>query len=441
MKRWQEAKSRMISAMNGLVYEHPETLTFPIDETTRKRRFDSFCEWVAQETGDELFEFFIMNGVEGFYDNKTIVEFHMYDDETVVPVGMKMGKALQRYFIPVYNAHIIEKIRIEASRLVQENKITGKLCISVHPLDYLSVSENQHNWRSCHALDGEYRSGNLSYMVDTCTVVAYLKSENDTELPRFDPSVPWNNKKWRCLIYLDDHRRICWAGRQYPFSNEGLMDAVVNKLLIPHNFFDKIRLSMFSYRWISQVYKGDITINNDSYYLRSPHICYHGEIQDLHEYIIDDSESMQFNDLLNSSYYTPEMIPYGGIDDVRRNKPMKVGGPVKCICCGDRNIEMSETMRCKQCTLDSGIELDEIGDCECCGERIFMDYDYSYNGRYFCAECFRMHVFTCKHCGEMFYVDDECDALNDNGDVLCTYCRKRSATLGSKIKDFFIDYI
>ena len=28
--------------------------------------------------------------------------------------------------------------------------------------DYLSLSENAFNWRSCHALDGEYRAGNLS---------------------------------------------------------------------------------------------------------------------------------------------------------------------------------------------------------------------------------------------------------------------------------------
>lgn len=430
-------------AMNGLVYEHPETLTFPVDETTRKRRFESFCEWVAQETGDELYEFFVLNGVEGFYDNKTVAEFRMYDDETVVPIGMKMGKALQKYFILSYNAPVIEKVRIEASRLVQENKITGKLCISVHPLDYLSVSENQHKWRSCHALDGEYRSGNLSYMVDDCTVVAYLKSENDTELPRFDPRVPWNNKKWRCLLYFDENRHICWAGRQYPFSNCSIMDAVVEYLLMPHKFFSNNRPHRFGYSWHRLVYKGDITINanNNSFYLREPYIFINGQVEKLRNYIIDDSDAMQFNDLLNSSYYTPEMIFYGNVDGDREPKPMKVGGPVKCICCGDHKIEMSETMRCKKCTLDSGIELDEIGYCDCCGERIFMDYDYSYNGRYFCAECFRMHVFTCKHCDEMFYVDDECDAVNDNGDVLCTYCRKRSTSLGSKIKDFFIDFV
>ena len=40
----------------------------------------------------------------------------------------------------------------------------GYLYLSIHPLDYLSISETNHGWRSCHALDGEYRNGNLSYL-------------------------------------------------------------------------------------------------------------------------------------------------------------------------------------------------------------------------------------------------------------------------------------
>lgn len=84
--------------------------------------------------------------------------------------------------------------------LIQEDKVTGILCLSIHPLDYLSLSENTYNWRSCHALDGEYRAGNLSYMMDNTTVVCYLKGEDEAELPHFPAEVKWNSKKWRMLL-------------------------------------------------------------------------------------------------------------------------------------------------------------------------------------------------------------------------------------------------
>ena len=72
----------------------------------------------------------------------------------------------------------------------------------MHPLDYLSLSENTYNWRSCHSLDGEYRAGNLSYMMDKSTVICYLKSNDDVILSNFGPEVKWNSKKWRVLLYF-----------------------------------------------------------------------------------------------------------------------------------------------------------------------------------------------------------------------------------------------
>jgi hypothetical protein len=63
---------------------------------------------------------------------------------------------------------------------LQQNKITGRLCFSVHPLDFLSMSENNCGWRSCQALDGDFRAAALAYMIDSSTVVAYIEEE-DTE--------------------------------------------------------------------------------------------------------------------------------------------------------------------------------------------------------------------------------------------------------------------
>ena len=84
--------------------------------------------------------------------------------------------------------------------ILQEDKIEGTLCFSVHPLDFLSSSENTYNWRSCHSLDGEFCAGNLSYMADSATMICYLKSDKEEILPRFPEDIPWNNKKWRVFL-------------------------------------------------------------------------------------------------------------------------------------------------------------------------------------------------------------------------------------------------
>lgn len=427
MESWYKAKQKMILAMNGLVYEHPESVTFVLDDSTRKHRFDSFVDWVVHSS-DEIAEFFVVNE-EGFYDNKTVKDFKMWEYSTeTIPTGMKIGKAINKYFLPVYGAAVTEPIRIEASRLVQENAVTGKLCLSVHPLDYLSISENNHNWRSCHALDGEYRSGNLSYMVDECTVVAYLKSEEDTILPRFPEEVPWNNKKWRCLLYFDPSRNLVWAGKQYPFSCKSALPIVEELLLRPLNFFCGKRQTATFFKWSHCTFKGDTKIGDMDCYLNEPYIIYNNRISALKNWVCDEEGSMQFNDLINSSTYTPKMLQYGyNWNNMHDERPLKIGGPVHCIRCGKENIEFSETMMCKQCTLDSGIEMDEIGYCACCGERIFLELDYNYGDKYYCPECYKEHIICCSSCEDVFYAEDREDYYVEETDTyMCHYCRRHN---------------
>ena len=87
-----------------------------------------------------------------FYDNIVTDS-----DYSPAPKGMKLVRAF-KYFEK--NKIVLEEIQNLASRYLQEDKVKGTLCFSVHPLDFLSLSENTYNWRSCHSLDGEYRAGN-----------------------------------------------------------------------------------------------------------------------------------------------------------------------------------------------------------------------------------------------------------------------------------------
>ena len=161
---------------------------------------------------------FIDNNLESFFDNVV-----SNSDRKEVPKGMKLVKAFKFF---EKDKSTLTEIQNMASQYIQENCMTGTLCFSVHPLDFLSSSENTYNWRSCHALDGEYRAGNLSYMVDSTTFMVYLKGADGVVIPGFPTNVKWNSKKWRMLIHAANDDELIFAGRQYPFASKPGIDTV-----------------------------------------------------------------------------------------------------------------------------------------------------------------------------------------------------------------------
>ena len=187
---WLENKKSYIELFDGkLIYELPEPVSFEMTEKDKKSKFEDFL--TSMDTyvniNDDFIDFLEVER-DGFFSNTVCGEYRTRTGEKI-PKGMKLVKAF-KYFIE--DKELLTELQMEASRIIQKDKITGRLCFSVHPLDFLSSSENAHNWRSCHALDGEYRSGNLSYMVDSSTIIVYLKSDEDAVLPNFPPSIKWN---------------------------------------------------------------------------------------------------------------------------------------------------------------------------------------------------------------------------------------------------------
>ena len=420
--------------MNGLVYEHSEIVQFHMSDEAREQKVDQFISWLYDDIGDLIGEFFASQQ-KSFFDNKVSHTFHLPNGETV-PVGMKIGKALGRYFREYYSDEDIERVRIEASRIIQEDCVSGKLCVSIHPLDFLSSSENNHSWRSCHALDGEYRGGNLSYMLDDCTCMVYLKSDKeDVKLPRFPKDVPWNDKKWRCLFHFDWKRGCVWAGRQYPFTADSALDTVVDILFKPLKFFEETYTPMVYHgdkffteiepvqKWMMRVVKEEFTVDEMEAYLIQPYFFYGGSIVPMSELIEDGRDSLHYNDLLKSHYYTPYCYVYRHNVAVWRSKihpPMKVGRKVPCVHCAEKNVYPNETMLCKDCLLDyTTVENEEVGYCAHCGRRIIFEMEYGYHGSYYCTDCHADLFYTCESCGDvrplnrMYEEDDK---------WYCSYC-------------------
>ena len=188
--KWLKNKQYYLEHWGGPIYEFGE-VCFTLNNDKKEELFNTFINFLLYNMRNQPMADFIANqGVSAFFDNVVVHDYKLSDDK-VIPQGMKLMKSL-KYF--ENNKEALECIQNKGSAYIQENCVKGTLCFSVHPLDFLSLSENPYHWRSCHALDGDYRMGNLSYMMDTSTIICYLRGIKETTLDRFPDDVMWNGK-------------------------------------------------------------------------------------------------------------------------------------------------------------------------------------------------------------------------------------------------------
>lgn len=430
-KVWGENKKRFIERFGGLIYEWPNPVEFTLDPKIKEIKVHEFIDCVCNVFGnDELAEFLGLN-FDSFFDN--IVSTSKNKN---IPTGMKLIKAFKFF---EKNKQALRDMQDIASQLIQENRVVGTLCFSVHPLDFLSSSENTYNWRSCHALDGEYRAGNLSYMCDKTTFMVYLRGADGVRINAFPDTVKWNSKKWRMLIHATESDEIMFAGRQYPFSSKGGIDTVLN---VYNNLLQSKDREMPWYlrsynkydRWQADYINGytpyDCDKTADTPYeieLDDKYIVFGNRLISLDEAVKKAEYAMNYNDILDSSCY---QFPYYAVLNINgwhrphtlRENPLVIGRKCHCLQCGDNYITDPETMRCNECECEYGHEYnDSYGSCENCGRRIYFDDAYDVNDQYICDNCFTNYCFTCDDCGERhFTYDKHCVEIDE--DVVEYYC-------------------
>ena len=434
--QWFKNKKKFIDKMGGeLIYEIPTPISFEINERDKIQNIEDFIteteiNYCNNPNCNLLLEF-LENCKKTFYQNKVPkdITYFLEDEEVVIPKGMKINKALKFFF--KNRKDELTEIQNEVSRLIQKDKVNGILCISVHPLDFLSASETTYNWRSCHALDGEYRVGTLSYMTDDCSVICYLRSkEKERILPRFPRSVKWNSKKWRMILHFSKDWYMMMAGRQYPFSSKEVLDLVRTKLLPQAGFFKKWS------EWDNSKINSFKHSNGKISKLFEDYIVIDGTLKPLSTIIEDAPNSLHFNDLLYSNYYSP----YYSYRDEAENylghlflppphdTRFLVGNAVKCLCCGKEDITISETMRCIHCEEEFGEEdLEGFTECEKCGRRIYYDNtvevqigNNSYDYITVCPECAETFYNTCSNCGA--YIHNDVTYYDEENNPLCDSC-------------------
>ena len=432
---WEKNKKWFIDAFGGnYIYTYPKLLTFELTPDQKHKKIVTFIDkvqdyWDYYELAD-----FISKNIDGFFENKVIADY-LYGDITIT-TGSKLIRAF-KYFVS--NEDMLKTIQDEASLIIQENKIEGYLRLSVHPLDFLSLSENTHKWRSCHALDGDFCAGNLSYMTDTSTIIAYLCKEKVEQLPRFGPEVPWNSKYWRMLLHFSEDKLMIFAGRQYPFYHKNIMDMVLSVIcssgLAEKAYGKNIARLLEAVKttpWLNEriTTMGEIiSFKDDPLYpcwQNRPPVA----ASDL---ITDTNNALEYNDVLYSTQYEPsyafitETI-FGRIikePDYQRVPSLEqarfnIGKPVKCLCCNKNPITRGQgIMICSECER----EQKERTYCSLCDE-IILRHDYplhiSPDGEVYCERCYNNYVQICENCGK--WMNDAQSSFRLNDKYYCPIC-------------------
>lgn len=409
--QWLEAKSDIIGRMDGkLIYTYPEKVSFELDAKEKQQRVNEFIESVFYTWNNHDLASFLSDNRDGFFSNQVVSEMITSKGDKI-PKGMKLVKSF-KFFED--DKVTLEQLQNKASMIIQEDKIEGYLCFSVHPLDFLSSSENTYNWRSCHALDGEYRAGNLSYMVDKSTIMVYLRGEKeDCKLPNFPFEVPWNSKKWRMWLYLSDNWNAMFAGRQYPFASVGSLDMVQE---IAFKLFGIRYQDMWGSRrwtsWHSDTIDRITFKDKASWEDRNDEIFFEdyypmgGQLIPKNQLITDAEDSLHFNDLLHSTCYTPLYC-----FDRRSSAPVhfSIGGVTPCLRCGEGHMAVTDSFMCVDCELEYGESQDDMFmTCECCGRRMLDSEAHYVAGadEYICDYCLENQTQECENCGELVYKND-----------------------------------
>jgi len=366
--RYASAKSKLIELLGGPVYE--ETIEIePTEEDVEEIKtafLNSFSEEVA-------------NLFRNFLDQLTLEELRT-GKLTAAKFGFCPGTKLGKIFIKyAKESGLLEKIGQDEQQLnsvfsiflqsIRKEKLIFR--ISVHPFDYLLISENTTGWRTCHSFDGIHRAGNLSYLLDSSTVVAFVYKGFGEFM-----GVSWPRKMWRQLVFIDVDNAVAVFQREYPDRNKNFATTIrkiVEKLLAKYHNVENAK-------WLLK----ENPIDPVEICSRLPYIDY--------------AETR-----IRLDGVSPEVPPL-----------IKVGARVPCPNCGQRTLLDPEGFLCADCGENGIIR------CANCGFVLHEDDAMWYDGKAYCEDCWNDLFSYCDNCGE--YYPRENITRGPDGNYYCETC-------------------
>ena len=236
--------------------------------------------------------------------------------------GDKISKCIGK-ILDLYDITPAEKdsVLIKFSMLIQGVKAKGSAVLSIDPVDYITMSENNSNWESCHSMSGCFRTGPFAYLQDSSTTISYVKPKDDCVFTYDDgKTLTYSNKNWRQIVLFSKELKYATQLRQYPYTsqaNQSTVASIVMNVLNAKSGLDY------------QIHPIDVC--DMPRYFSTLHEC------------TEDGEDLCYNDLTNEAFKTAYWISEIGVEPteevlkeyLRAGETAKVGHYVSCICgCG-----------------------------------------------------------------------------------------------------------
>lgn len=216
--------------------------------------------------------------------------------------------------------------------------------LSVHPCDFLEMSNKDNTWHSCHRLDGgNYQAGCLSYMTDSVSMVLFTVDE---DVKHDFHKAPRRNRQM--FFYSDG---MLYQSRLYPSDNNELTEqyrALAQKALA--------RCLGVPDLWTLKVKREEL---ND---------CY---------------------ETVEGSRQYPDYAYQGNLSVLKSSIPttkIEIGHPSLCVCCGEPYKGGYLKCRCE-----------EVVVCQDCGETVSRYHAKYLDGAFHCNAC--LHI--CAACKKL----------------------------------------
>lgn len=357
--------------------------------------------------------------------------------ERKIPSGTKVFRAIGK-ILKYCNANksvidFFEEVRIKISLILNEKNITGNLCFSIHPLDFMTMSDNNSDWSSCMSWkrSGCYRVGSYEMMNSNNAICCYIESNNRMMGLESDNSDAkehpfWNDKKWRSLLFVN--KDIIVSGKSYPYKN----DEFSKKLLEVARELAEKNLG-WTYKFGIEPYKDMLNVSSLDDYVIDRDLENSKNRDNFIPKKIYFTNNAMYNDMCNDNYYGYWCLR----NPIRHTKKINISGPVVCISCGKPLLQLNndddfdepewndryedtENLICIECA--------NTKQCKNCGDFVgsknlftfdistydLWDEDYGYDESVTrCKNCIQKY-YICPCCGKPFVVGEEPFKIESN---------------------------
>lgn len=317
------------------------------------------------------------------FTNRVAEEFSYRNKDNKVikvPEGAKVMRVLQK-IAKEFDLPDFEIFRNHISRITEIRKSKIKFTLSIHPLDYMTMSDNANGWESCMNWTqgpGSYRAGTIEMMNSPVIVVAYI-----TTKPYYpaNTSIEWTSKSWRELIIV--HPNTICSVKSYPYYNISFDKALVNWLA------DLVEEKT---EWRYNRKKPQESLESCSDIK-----AWQGKEDKDNYFLLHFETNEMYNDFGNTDNYG--IFSINPPDNKYHTSTINYSGLMTCMCCGEDGYwsDDTETVICEDC--EPSIY------CCCCDERVNANDAIEVDGEWVCEDCYN-DLHRCMCCEDAHFEDD-----------------------------------